>query len=433
MKRGIFLSAVIILALVGLALLPFFLALAADQVAELNRCVKTPLDWGEGICRDMYTLTVLASILAQVITPIGLVLLGLYMLGAVLILIANRITSRRANRPASPVISGMGASSLGFLALAGMAAAVTAGVSWYQGTSISACRSLPVPLSLPGVHNGPLALGVMLPEPAGLPQQYAILLVSPDGDILARLRHLPGSRDPAWSPDGSRLVFAAQSSGEDAWGLYLADAQGQLIGPVLEDSLPMTSPSWSADGALLLFERWLEDSPNPDSEIFTLRLEEGGPHRLPGSPAFEGSARFSPDGSQIVFTSQRAGQSDIYRMNADGSGLQRLTRGGSSEVDPAWSPDGQWIVFASNRGSPAGRSNYNLYIMAPDGANQCRLTNGAGSYRQPAWSPDGSWIAYISLLETQAYLIQPDGAQEIPLPVDEALFNLLSLDWARQP
>jgi Tol biopolymer transport system component len=120
-------------------------------------------------------------------------------------------------------------------------------------------------------------------------------------------------------------------------------------------------------------------------------------------------------------------------MNANGSRLQRLTRGASSEVDPAWSPDGQWIVFASNRGSPAGRSNYNLYIMAPDGANQCRLTNGAGSYRQPAWSPDGSWIAYISLLETQAYLIQPDGAQEIPLPVDEALFNLLSLDWARQP
>jgi hypothetical protein len=409
MKRGIFLSAVIILALVGLAVLPFFVALAADQVAELNRCVKTPLDWGEGVCRDMYTLTVLASILAQVITPIGLVLLGLYLLGAVLIFLTNWITSRRAARPASPVVSGMGASSLGFLALAGMAAAVTAGVSWYQGTYISACRSLPAPLSLPGVHNGPLALGVMLPEPAGLPQQYAILLVSPGGDTLARLHHLPGSRDPAWSPDGSRLIFAAQSSGEDAWGLYLADAQGQLIGPVLEDS------------------------PSPDSEIFTLRLDQGGPQRLPGSPAFEGSARFSPDGSQIVFTSQRAGQSDIYRMNADGSGLQRLTRGASSEVDPAWSPDGQWIVFASDRGSPAGRSNYNLYIMAPDGANQCRLTSGAGSYRQPAWSPDGSWIAYISLLETQAYLIQPDGAQETPLPVSEALFNLLSLDWVRQP
>ena len=77
-------------------------------------------------------------------------------------------------------------------------------------------------------------------------------------------------------------------------------------------------------------------------------------------------------------------------MNADGIGQTRLTNNAVVDDEPAWSPDGTQIAFTSNR--PA--ANLDIYVMNADGTGQTRLTNNAARRPDPAWSPDGTKIAF---------------------------------------
>ena len=283
------------------------------------------------------------------------------------------------------------------------------------------------------MKNGLLAAGIKLPEPQGTLYQFRIISVTSNGEEINSLSSLPGSMDPAWSPDGKKLAFVARPAGESLWELHISDTSIQSDQVVYSSDTEIESPAWSPDGNSLYFHGWLEKDPNPDIEIFRLNLDTGISTRIPGSPEFDGDAHPSPDGSQIAFVSQRDHSSDIYTMNTDGSNVQRLTRHPDVDFNPAWSPDGNWIVFSSSRGSSTALNNYNLYVMQPDGSNQCQLTSAPGSEWEPVWSPDGQWIAFISLLDSKAFRIKPDGSQLTPIDISMNISGLLDLDWGTAP
>jgi TolB protein len=67
-------------------------------------------------------------------------------------------------------------------------------------------------------------------------------------------------------------------------------------------------------------------------------------------------------------------------MDADGRHLGRLTRSGSEDIAAAWSPDGSRILFTSNR---AGLSQ--LFLMRPDGSRQHRLLRSGINALEPSW------------------------------------------------
>ncbi len=106
----------------------------------------------------------------------------------------------------------------------------------------------------------------------------------------------------------------------------------------------------------------------------------------------------SPDGSKIVFQSNRTGNYDIYVMNSDGTGLMQLTKDPAPDNSPAWSPDGRKIVFASERNGKENDSE--VYIMNADGSNQQRLTNQIGDDSHPKFAPDGKYIIFNSARST---------------------------------
>jgi Tol biopolymer transport system component len=131
---------------------------------------------------------------------------------------------------------------------------------------------------------------------------------------------------------------------------------------------------------------------------------------LTNNPANDGWARWSPDGQEIVFHSNRDGNFEIYVMNADGSGTRRLTQYPGVDMFPDWSPDGQEIVF---------RRDQDIYVMnAADGTGTRQLTHDSPQFAQmAAWSPNGQYLAFMSFREgyCSVFRMNADGTQQTNL------------------
>jgi len=119
----------------------------------------------------------------------------------------------------------------------------------------------------------------------------------------------------------------------------------------------------------------------------------------------------SPDGSKIVFNTDRHGSESIYISDLNGSNQKRLTFSTSSNGDfaPSWSPDGSKIAFHSQR-----TGIYQIYTMNPDGSDQVPLTESYSDDTLPSWSSDGSKIYFSSRRTgvTQIWKMDKDGSRK---------------------
>jgi dipeptidyl aminopeptidase/acylaminoacyl peptidase len=102
-------------------------------------------------------------------------------------------------------------------------------------------------------------------------------------------------------------------------------------------------------------------------------------------------AAWSPDGQQIVFTSDIAGRPNLWKVNSKGGWPIQLTQSDDRQYSAAWSPDGKWIVYQQDR---AGNELWDLYAIPSEGGEVINLTNTPAIRElNPVWSHDGSTIA----------------------------------------
>jgi Tol biopolymer transport system component len=162
-------------------------------------------------------------------------------------------------------------------------------------------------------------------------------------------------------------------------------------------------------------------APSPDGtnmDIYVMNADGSGRTRLTTSLGEDYDMDWSPDGTQIVFRSDRDGYDALYIMDADGTNEREFMPDLSEQKrSPAWSPDGTQIAFAAY--VPDSPTAQNIHIADVDGGNRRQLTQFRfPSFAEyPSWSPDGQRLAFLAadLGIKQVYVIDADGTNQVQL------------------
>jgi len=253
---------------------------------------------------------------------------------------------------------------------------------------------------------------------------------------------------PAFSPDASKIAFAAVQ-GDEYPGIYLVNADGSGEEKIAENVFPSsasgTTLAWGPDGRKLFYTkieivrntgnyndlytydlasrrevrltkglRARDPHPSPDGTMLLFVMNRMGMTRLAaldlakersmpvtekditpltpwGAEQFE-TPRISPDGSRIaVGLGQPGGYRDIRLLDRLGNVLEDITHDRAIDAAPTWSRDGKYLYFSSDR-----TGIFNIYAYDLETKKLYRVTNVLGGAFSPSPSPDGKTLAFAS-------------------------------------
>jgi len=191
-----------------------------------------------------------------------------------------------------------------------------------------------------------------------------------------------------------QVAFASTRSGISQ--IYMLDLNDK--DPVQLTTMPegACQPAWSPDGLKLVFIspcKFKNDS-YPGSSLYTINADGTGLQHLQTVPGGDFEPDWSPDGSKIAFASLRTGYMQIYSYDLKTNITTRLLRT-TQDMDarqPAWSPDGKQIVYALRRAGSA----YQIWLMSSTGRDQRQIVRSGDlqSDNLPEWSSDGKLILF---------------------------------------
>jgi Tol biopolymer transport system component len=224
---------------------------------------------------------------------------------------------------------------------------------------------------------------------------WDIYTVNPDGSNQTNItNNTAPDLEPAWSPDGTKITFVTDRDGNLGDGrreIFTMNADGSNQTNITANSAlsvlatNVSAPAWSPDGTKIVFSA-ISTQDDGFFEIFTISADGSNLIRLTNNESLDTDPAWSPDGTKIAFASDREGSNEIFTMNADGSNLTRLTNNGAWDGSPAWSPDGSKIAFTSHLLLVAGLG-IEIYTMNADGSNQTNISKTASHDEDASWQP----------------------------------------------
>jgi Tol biopolymer transport system component len=211
----------------------------------------------------------------------------------------------------------------------------------------------------------------------------SLFIMNADGSDLLPLPNVPGGDfDPSWSPDGTRIAFTSLRNGGVA-GIYILNlADNSVISLVEDSSRAISQPAWSPDGRLIAYV-------NTDSRIWVMNVDGTNRHGVTilGWDFMSNDPAWSPDGSVIIFT--RMGPSDPTNSTwlmavpySEESALPVEVPNSELVSDVSFSHDGFWLLFKSWISG-----NHDIYIMRANGVDRHSIASDPAYDFDPDWRP----------------------------------------------
>jgi hypothetical protein len=192
---------------------------------------------------------------------------------------------------------------------------------------------------------------------------------------------------PVLSPDRTRVVFSSNRGG--SYDLYLMDADGRNPRRLTTDPGNEWEPAWTPDGSRIVYTGIPKGA---QAQLHVLRRDGNPPQALTAGPGSNQAPAVSADGQTLAFVSTRDGNQEIYLMPIEGGEARRVTRTEQRESHPRLLPGGD-LVFATERGGRSrGSRVLRLEGAAGEGATVVETDEPIGGL---AVSRDGQRIAYV--------------------------------------
>ena len=239
--------------------------------------------------------------------------------------------------------------------------------------------------------------------------------------------------NPTWSPDGKHVAFSALIGGFN--DLYSYDLEKSALKRLTNDPFAETDPAFSPDGQKIVFatDRFTTNldvlKPGP-MKLALLDVASGNVTQLGG---FDGAKNIGPqwagDGKSLFFISDRGGISNIYRITADGGRTTQLTNmltgaSGITSLSPAMSVAGGRLLFSAYE-----EDNYNIYAL--DTAEQLAGEAPVDLPRNAAVLPPRREAGGLVVEALQDPTWGLPASTQVPVP--EEYKAEWGLDWAGQP
>jgi Tol biopolymer transport system component len=172
-----------------------------------------------------------------------------------------------------------------------------------------------------------------------------------------------------------------------------------LLTPRTSNVMPQISP----DGTRIVFE----SDRSGYEEIWMCNADGTNPIQLTQLERYAGSPRWSPDGRYIAFDFRAGEHTEIYLLEVGkGTPRQLVTSSDADNVVPSWSRDGKWVYFASNRGS----RDFHIWKVPAAGGTPVQVTHGSGF--MPFESLDGKSVYYSRLTKAGIWNVPVEGGAE---------------------
>lgn len=187
------------------------------------------------------------------------------------------------------------------------------------------------------------------------------------------------------SPLPSGSVAFTYKDGKQS-DVYRLDFATGTVRPLVANPVDDEYPVWSPDGKKIAFY----SDVSGDREIYVMNSDGTGVTQLTKNPGVDEDPEWSPDGKRIMFRSERDEGSNLYTMNADGSDQQRLTEGSAKRSVPRWSPQGDQILYSTNAHWPG----WDIELLNLSSKEISPQTSGIRTFCHAAWHPNGKRFVY---------------------------------------